>query len=333
MYLLILMTILVSVSVVYGVTLLIPKDPEIQPPSIPDELKDTSKETPEETSVEEKPIESGVPQKSFSSDCYDKITERSGRVYLFKSQKPLQEGSNPKVFSDLPSYRVWAEQELHEGIRCPILFLKKGSKYKHPEEKYPEEIPIVNAKILEGQRRKYEATITYTDPGTGFTNKPYLQHPPTSIDEYEYNLYKRTETDEENFKSSTRTQKNQKLDSNVRDPVRHVGHDDLIEKSRYEALDLGADQTLPIPPRNFRDVPEEQVVKIIEKQDPYFKGAELTRIGTSKYEITEIQPERESRIQDDIKNEEQILTNSNVPIDLLAYGGTVVPVGSVHGII
>ena len=69
-------------------------------------------------------------------------------------------------------------------------------------------------------------------------------------------------------------------------------------------------------------------------KDPYYKGAILKRIGTSKYEVSEIQPDK--TCDDDPTDNTLVNTgftvSKQVPIDLLAYGGTLVPSGSVHGI-
>ena len=355
MYLVILMTILITVSVLYGITYLIPNDildinsessikinPDLKstdddaPTNSSEENEEPKEETKEETKEEK---DSHKNTRKFSDDCYDVITEREGKIYIFKSKKPLEEGSNPKVFSDLPTYRVWGEHMLYEGIRCPILHLDPKNKgYKHPEEKYPQEIPMVNANIIKGQRRKYEATISYQN-NASFSDKPYLVHTPTDVHNYEHDLYKtpkysRSQKDsEEDFTNSTRTQKNMNHYKSSTDPSRYIAHDDLIRKSQYDALDLGYDQSLPITPRNFRDINEKEALRELVNKDPYYKGAILKRVGTSKYEISEIQPDQtcEDPTDNSLVNT-GFTISKQVPIDLLAYGGTLVPSGSVHGI-
>lgn len=336
MYLIILMTIVVTIAVIYGVSFLVPLTDEQGVPQkeIDDELKvttnaNTNTETVKVTVAEqdeEGEIEGTEDKPEFSANCYDKITVRDGRVFIFKSKMPLQEGSNPKRFSDLPTYRVWAERMLSEGVRCPILYYD-GKPYTHPEEKYAPEVPMVTANIVNGQRRKYEAVVNYMNYGNGFTEKPFLAHTPTNVDNYEYSLYK---TDNEGFR--TKTDKNRKMREYSSEPSRYIGGDDLILRSQHEGLDLGMDQTLPVAGRNYRDIPEKVAQQLLESKDPYYRGAKLRRVGTSKYVVDEIQPELAEDPQDteDILNQEFVVKKT-VPIDLLAYGGTLVPAGSVHG--
>ena len=345
MYLVVLMTILITISVLYGITYLIPNDIlDINSDSrtkMDPVLKSTDDDTTPDNSSEDpkEEIKEETSTAKFSDDCYDAITEREGKIYIFKSKRPLEEGSNPKIFSDLPTYRVWGEHTLYEGIRCPILHLDSSTKgYKHPEEKYPQEVPMVNANIIKGQRRKYEATISYHND-SAFSDKPYLTHTPTDVHNYEHDLYKspkysRSQKDsEEDFTSSTRAQKNKNRYNSVTDPSRYIAHDDFIRKSQYDGLDLGYDQSLPITPRNFRDINEKEALHKLVTKDPYYKGAVLKRTGTSKYEISEIQPEKTCEDSTDHSLVNTGFTVSKqVPIDLLAYGGTLVPSGSVHGI-
>ena len=333
MYLIIMMTILITVSVLYGITYLIPSDIlDINSKSItkmnPD-LKSTDDDTTPDNSSEDPGEEKNT--RKFSDDCYDTITEREGKIYIFKSKKPLEEGSNPKIFSDLPTYRVWGEHMLYEGIRCPILHLDSKTKgYIHPEEKYPQEVPIVNANIIKGQRRKYEATISYQND-SAFSDKPYLTHTPTDVHNYEHDLYSPSQKDsEEDFISSTRIQKNKRLYNSSTDPSRYIAHDDLIRKSQYDGLELGYDQSLPITPRNFRDINKKEALRELVNKDPYYKDAVLKRIGTSKYEI-QTEKNCEGTVDDSLVNT-GFTISKQVPIDLLAYGGTLVPSGSLHGV-
>lgn len=329
----------------YGISLLIPMDipslPSIK--SLDPELKDDDikqekgkeKETDKETDKEkDTKIDNAITNQSVPSGCYDNITVRDGKVYLFQNNQPLQEGSNPKIFSDLPTYRVWAESMMFEGIRCPVLYLDPNAKpYVHPEEKYPDEVPMVSSNIVNGKRRKYEATVQYIDYGSGFTNKPYLVDTPDTLNEYEYDLYKTDKPSTINEGFSNRERKNQRLYDSVTEPMRHIADDDLLVRSQHDGLGLGMDQKLPVMGRNFRDVPEKVVRNLLEKQDPYFKGAVLRRVGTSKYEVSEINPERDESQDDrqEVMNRDFVVGNT-VPIDLLAYGGTLVPAGSVHGL-
>lgn len=320
-----------------------------EPPSNKSHLVSSNDEPEEEKEPESKNDDNDEEEvksetTTFSSDCYDVMTERDGQIYIFKSKRPLEEGVNPKIFSDLPTYRVWSEHMLYEGIRCPILNLDpKDKNYKHPEEKYPQEVPMVVSNIAKGQRRKYEATISYQN-STGFTEKPYLVHTPTNVHNYEHDLYKtpmnsnsnshslsRQSNVNEDFRNHTRNQKNSSFYDSSTDPSRYIAHDDLILRSQHEGLDLGMDQSLPITPRNFRDIPKKKILRDLVKTDPSLKGAKLTRTGTSKYEVSEIQ--LEPSCEDPINDSSQgYMISKQVPIDLLAYGGTLVPSGSIHGI-
>jgi hypothetical protein len=336
MYLIIVMTILITISVLYGMSYLIP---DIEPERIlvNQDLKEQSVKIEVKQPEDTKPKEDSPDEivKTFSSDCYDIITKRQDKIYLFKSKRPLEEGSNPKIFADLPTYRVWSEHMLYDGLRCPILHLDKSNKgYKHPEEKYPQEVPMITANVIKGRRRKYEATVTYEAPGSMFTDKPYLVHTPTNVDDYEHDLYKKNESSEENFTGRTQIDKSEKLYNSMTNPSRYIANDDLILKSQHEGLDLGLDQELPVPRRNFRDVRKSEALRALAENDPYYKGATLKRIGTSKYEVSEIQPEEDcDQGQYNSITNTGYLVSKKVPLDLLAYGGTLVPSGSIHGVL
>jgi hypothetical protein len=329
------MTILITISVLYGVSFLLPEPSEVEDTQVRDS-ENKKVETQEQepgSELEKEQEQSPKSAPSFSSDCYDVITEREGKIYLFKSKKPLEEGSNPKIFSDLPTYRVWGEHMLYDGIRCPILHLDKSTKgYKHPEEKYPQEVPMVASNVIQGERRKYEATVSYTSPSAMITEKPYLVHTPTNVHNYEHDLYKNRENVDENFKVRTQIDKSEKMYHASTNPSRYIANDDLIRKSQLEGLDLGWDEKLPVPPRNFRDVSKRDALRALHESDPYYKGATLKRIGTSKYEIREIQPEHEVPEDTNELVNTGYVVSKQVPIDLLAYGGTLVPSGSIHGV-
>lgn len=287
-----------------------------------------------------------APEPSVPQGCYDVLTMRDGAVYLFQSYSPLQEGTNPKIFSDLPTYRVWTEHFLQEGIRCPVLYYDPAQPpYYHPEEEIVGEggnVPMVRAQIVNGQRKRYEVLVKKT---YGFDEtKPYANLPMTGgSGDPEYDFYKETKTNPrgqskvEGFIQETRMSKNQYLRNAMTDPVKNIGHDgvetDYIMKSRYDGLGIGYDD--PLPDENvmtLRDVPKKEIDKIIRRRYPDLHGVKTKRVGISKYQIEEITPERED---DDPQNPDSgqgghwTAWGKQMPLDLLAYGGTVVPSGSV----
>ena len=283
-----------------------------------------------------------APEPSVPQGCYDVLTMRDEAVYLFQSYAPLQEGTNPKIFSDLPTYRVWTEHFLQEGIRCPVLFYDASQPpYYHPEEEIVGEggdVPMVKSQIANGQRKRYEVLVKRT---FGFDeSKPYANLPVGSGGDPEYDFYKQSQSRKqkvEGFIQETRASKNKYLRNATVDPVKYIGHDgvetDYIMKSRYDGLGIGYDQ--PLPDENvmsLRDVPKKEIDKIIKRRYPDFHGVKTKRVGISKYQIEEITPERED---DDPQNPDSgegghwTAWGKQMPLDLLAYGGTVVPSGSV----
>lgn len=285
-----------------------------------------------------------APEPSVPQGCYDVLTMRDGAVYLFQSYSPLQEGTNPKIFSDLPTYRVWTEHFLQEGIRCPILFYDPSQPaYYHPEEDIVGEggdIPMVKAQIVNGQRKRYEVLVKKT---IGFDErKPYANLPMTGgSGDPEYDFYKEAvkkgQPKVEGFLQETRMSKNQYLRNAMTDPIKNIGQDgvetDYIMKSRYDGLGIGYDDALPDENiMTLRDVPKKEIDKIIRRRYPDYHGVKTKRVGISKYQIEEITPERE---EDDPQNPDTgqgghwTAWGKQMPVDLLAYGGTVVPSGSV----
>lgn len=286
-----------------------------------------------------------APEPSVPQGCYDVLTMREGAVYLFQSYAPLQEGTNPKIFSDLPTYRVWTEHFLQEGIRCPVLFYDPAQPaYYHPEEEIIGEgsdVPMVKAQIVNGQRKRYEVLVKRT---VGFDEtKPYANLPLGTGGDPEYDFYKESQKGQrgqpkvEGFLQETRMAKNKYLRNATMDPVKNIGHDgvetDYIMKSRYDGLGIGYDDALPDENvMTLRDVPKKEIDKIIRRRYPDLHGVKTKRVGISKYQIEEITPERE---EDDPQNPDTgegghwTAWGKQMPLDLLAYGGTVVPSGSV----
>jgi hypothetical protein len=280
-----------------------------------------------------------APEPSVPQGCYDILTMRDGAVYLFQSYAPLQEGTNPKIFSDLPTYRVWTEHFLQEGIRCPVLFYDASQPaYYHPEEEVAGDVPMVRTQIANGQRKRYEVLVKKT---VGFDeSKPYANLPVGTGGDPEYDFYKQSRQSKpkvEGFLQETRMAKNQYLRNAMTDPIKNIGQDgvetDYIMKSRYDGLGIGYDDPLPDESvMTLRDVPKKEIDKIIRRRYPDLHGVKTKRVGISKYQIEEITPERET---DDPQNPDTgegghwTAWGKQMPLDLLAYGGTVVPSGSV----
>lgn len=348
MYTTVVVSVLATISVLIGLSLILP-DVNIAP-KIPDSASDSEPNDTPPTKSELTQAAAPSTKSEYPDSCYDAITVREkGRVYIFQSKRPLQEGVNPRIFPDLPSYRVWAERSLGEGIRCPVLYYEPSSSpYVHPEEKYAgngmaNSLREVRAAKSGGALPDTTVTVTYE------TNAP----PGTSQDVGDSTLQR------------TRDTKSSYVRSAVMEPARYVGadgiqddispptppyaeargpvsrelYDNLIERSQREAAGIGADQPAPIPSRNqLRDVPDREIAALaaeMEEKDPSMRGMVLKRTGYSKYEVDEIIPERAGY-------ETRGVTDSGVyasfgmgnmdglSVDLLAYGGTVVPVKSVN---
>lgn len=285
----------------------------------------------------------------FPSSCYDKITVREkGHVYIFKSKRPLQEGVNPRVFKDLPTYRVWAERTMEEGLRCPILFYDPNEPpYVHPEEEYPAEVPMVKNNIVNGQQRhKYDIDIIYRN---GQGSKPYLTRDGSieidtlEIKEQKNSYIRSAMTDSakyipvdginDSFVSSEYG--GDKYAEAYGKPMR-VRHRDLINVSRRDAFGLGADESTPVPPYNsLRDVPKSEVLEMLERENPIFRGAKIKRTGISRYEVEELKPQEKYDTNNNVYNSNNLgylPPEQPMPVDLLAYGGTVVPVRDIRKI-
>ena len=285
MYTTVFVTVLATLSVLVGISMILPNPKQ-----------DTINTQPKNTEIPDKKTDD-VSTTEFSESCYDKITKREDdRIYIFQSKQPLQEGTNPKVFSDLATYRVWAEQYLGDGLRCPVLYFDPESEpYIHPEEKFAgkdfsDEVKNVRASTLQKTREMKSSYIhsAMTEPARYISTDGVTDEIPVYA--------------EANGK------------------LTHVHQEDMIEKSQREALGLGADQSLtPVNRNELRDVSTDEISRLVEEMDPSLKGAVLKRTGYSKYEIDEVIPER---------NNKQHIEGMN--IDLLAYGGTVVPVNNIN---
>jgi hypothetical protein len=340
MFLIILVTVLIAVSLWIGITLVLPpmtssgtSTPSVSLPQTNNAVKsDEEPVIPVET-----PTQSIMEKPDFPDACYDKITLREkGRVYVFKSKLPLEEGVNPKIFADLPTYRVWAEQILGEGMRCPVLFYDPSAPaYIHPEEEYPPEVAMTRAAVEEGKRYKAEVEVEFNP-----RNPPYVvTDGSVKVDTLEI-----------------RDHKSSYIRTAMTEPARYVPHDsvndpetemgpayaeakgkltkvhpeDYFTRSRRDALGLGADQSLPAPPRNLRDVPEWKVRELLKSADPSLAGASLRRTGISQYQIESIPERQRERERDMVKGWSGSYVDSPMPLDLLAYGGTIVPVKNVN---
>lgn len=333
-----LMVILVISGIVIGVITILPPaetDVELKPG---EELNINTEGDKVEIEKTRDITPTPAPEPTVPPGCYDVITIREDGVYLFQSYSPLQEGVNPKIFSDLPTYRVWTEHFLQEGIRCPVLYYDETQAgYYHPEEEIAGDVPMVKAQIANGQKKRYEVLVKRT---YGFDeSKPYANLT-GAVGDSEYDFYKESQNRKqkvEGFNQETRASKNKYLKNATMDPVKYVGQDgvetDYIMKSRYDGLGIGYDDALPDENvMTLRDVPKREIDKIIKKRYPDYHGVKTKRVGISKYQIEEITPERED---DDPQNPDTgegghwTAWGKQMPLDLLAYGGTVVPSGSV----
>lgn len=319
------MTVLATISVLLGISFVLP---DTTPDIVPTDSKPEKTAPPASlpTTSEKKP--------TFSSSCYDVITVREkGRVYIFQSKQPLQEGVNPMIFPDLPSYRVWTERSLGDGVKCPVLFYDPADEpYVHPEEKYAgsssDDISRVRSSKRTQQTTFPEATWEVHDDstmmGTRDTKSSYIRSATM-----EPSRYVAVDGVVDNVSPASPPY------AEACGHVEREMHDNLIIRSRKDATDTGADEQLPIPPKNtLRDVPQREISLLAEKmeeKDPSMKGAVLRRTGYSKYEVDEILPENKRNVIDSgVKGTFGMGQSDGLDIDLLAYGGTVVPVTSIN---
>ena len=334
MYEVVAVTVLATISVLLGLSLILPDTTSTKPetPSAP-ESNDTKSTTPvpspDTTTQGPDPDDSTT----YPSSCYDAIAVREkGRVYIFQSKHSLQEGVNPMIFPDLPSYRVWAERSLGDGLKCPVLFYDPAAEpYIHPEEKYAGNSAGDMSIVRASKRTQQNMTMDTWD----------VQDDSTLM--------------------GTRDKKSSYIRSAVMEPARYVAadgimdnvsppmppyaeatgpvhremHDNLITRSQREAIGAGADEQMPIPSRNpLRDVSQREIALLaaeMEEKDPSMKGVVLKRTGYSKYEVDEVIPEREGGVVDSgVRASFGMGQTDGLDIDLLAYGGTVVPVKNVN---
>jgi len=326
MYEVIVVTVLATISVLLGLSFVLP---DTKPEPVNTEI------IPEKVVTPAPPVTETAPEQTqeFPSSCYDAIAVREkGRVYIFQSKQPLQEGVNPMIFPDLPSYRVWAERSLGDGVKCPVLFYDPaGEQYVHPEEKYAGS-GLEDASLMRSSKRTQQNVMADT-----------------------------WEVHDDSTMMGTRDKKSSYIRSAVMEPARYVAadgivddvapptppyaeavghvhhemHDSLITRSQREAIGIGADQQMPVPSRNaLRDVPQSEIALLaaeMEEKDPSMKGVVLRRTGYSKYEVDEVIPEREGDIVDSgVRRSFGMGQTDGLDIDLLAYGGTVVPVKNVN---
>lgn len=347
MFLIILVVVLIAVSLWIGITLVLPPMTSSTATATDDKTSQSPAQSSTQPSAQSSnedviPIETPTPaimeKPDFPDACYDKIAVREkGRVYVFKSKLPLEEGVNPKIFADLPTYRVWAEQMLGEGMRCPILYYNPGEPaFIHPEEQYPPEVAMTRAAVEEGKRYRAEVEVEYNP-----RNPPYVTTDGSvKVDTLEIRDHKSS------YIRSAMTEPGRYLAANdsVEDPtpmdapayaeakgkLTKVHPEDYFSRSRRDAMGLGADQSLPAPPHNIRDVPEWKVRELLKSADPALAGASLRRTGISQYQIESIPERQKERERDMVKGWSGSYVDSPMPLDLLAYGGTIVPVKNVN---
>lgn len=335
MYEVIAVTVLATISVLLGLSFILPDTPSSTPKkettqtvSTPETKSTSTPPSPDQTNPDTADV--------FPPSCYDAITVREkGRVYIFQSKKPLQENVNPVIFPDLPSYRVWAERSLGDGLKCPVLYYDPDAEpFIHTEEQYA---GSSDKRMIRSSKRTQQDDPSLTD-----TWKVY----------------------DDSTLAGTRDKKSSYIRSSVMEParyvaadgvvddvsapippyaeasgrVRHEMHDNLITRSQREAVGRGADQPAPIPSRNpLRDVSRREIAQLtaeMEEKDPSMRGAVLKRTGYSQYEVDEVIPEREGEgediVDDGVRNTFGMGRSGGLDIDLLAYGGTVVPVKNVN---
>jgi len=317
MYEVVFVTVLVTISVLVGLSFVLPDTALPESPESP-ETTPSKPEDRDETKID--PVKTtDKPPQSFSSSCYDAIAVREqGRVYIFQSKKPLQDGVNPVIFPDLPSYRVWAERSLGDGIKCPVLYYNPDSPpYVHSEEKYSgvdtgKEVSMVRAS-------KHDTLMETRDMKSSYVRSAVMEPA----------RYVAADGVEDDVAAPAPPY------AEARGRVRNDLHDNLITRSQREAAGVGADTSLPTPARNnLRDVSRDEIALLaaeMEEKNPSMRGAVLKRTGYSQYEVAEIIPER---LEDDNTRRHitDMGTSNGLDMDLLAYGGTVVPVSNINKI-
>jgi hypothetical protein len=272
------------------------------------------------------------PPREVPEGCYDAITMRDNKIFVYQTKEPLQEGVNPKIFKDLVSYRVWTERLFTKGLYCPILFYDpNGKPYVHPEEKYPEEIQMVVSNASKGNhiREFTRETIDNHSQGKSYTSD---------------------EDDIVPTIQETRDMKSSYIYANSMEPGKYIPRDGVIDSHPEDIIDeqsvrerLGgqppsaaayvdgrgnkykesllatsrrssgdADRPEVMSRHNIRELPEKEIRKMLERRDPALKNAKIERVGINKYQIVEITPEPEEVSKKD-------------EIDYIAFGGTVVP--------
>jgi hypothetical protein len=319
-------TVLLTIIILFviGYVIGIQEEPQIQ---IPNPVNSIMKEI--KSSVPEEIVK---PPKEVPEGCYDTITIRDNKVFIYQSKEPLQTGVNPKIFKDLVSYRVWTERLFTKGLYCPILFYDpKAKPFIHPEEKYPEEVVMVASNASRANHiREFTREIIHDNEN----RKPYT-------------------TDEDDTVQQTRDLKSQYMYANSMEPGKYIPRDGIVNSHPNELIDeetarksLGgqppsaaayadgrgdvyrqsliassrrsngdADRPEIISEHNIRELPEKDIRKMLEKRDPALKNAKIERVGINKYQITEIIPEMEEH-EEETKQDE---------IDYIAFGGTLVP--------
>jgi hypothetical protein len=60
-----------------------------------------------------------------NNKCPDLLIKRDGKLLLYNSNQPKQDGINPIEFKDLNEYSDYLEKQSKSGVVCPVLFLQK----------------------------------------------------------------------------------------------------------------------------------------------------------------------------------------------------------------
>jgi hypothetical protein len=328
-------TVLITIIILLGIGYFLGTQDELSLNGIPETPQNS-----EELDKLQQQNQQSIPESDFTKPpqevpegCYDAITLRDNKVFVYQSKEPLQMGVNPKIFKDLVSYRVWTEKLFTKGLYCPILYYDPNSKpYVHPEEKYPEEVTMVVSNASRGNHiREFTREVINDD----YQGKPYT-------------------ADEDDIVPTiqeTRDMKSSYIYANSMEPGKYIPRDGVIDSHPDDVIDdqmmrerLGdeppsgaayvdgrgkkykesllaksrrsngdADRPEMISRHNIREMPEKDIRRMLERRDPALKNAKIERVGINKYQITEIMPETDEEVS---KKDE---------IDYIAFGGTIVP--------
>ncbi len=68
---------------------------------------------------------SGNTQNTENNKCPNLLIKRDGKILLYNSNQPKQDGVNPIEFKDLNEYSDYLDKQSKSGVVCPVLFLQK----------------------------------------------------------------------------------------------------------------------------------------------------------------------------------------------------------------